>query len=208
MILIAVPYLPSMPQALLTQMHDQADALEAANAGDVEIVLMDGTIRVSPQAPRYAAHAAARNRLLDTYLRPQHTHVLWIDSDIVRYPSDLVMPLVAMSGGGIIAPLILIEETQTFYDTHGFVEADGRPFGPTPPYARSREELIDCAAVGCCYLAPASLYQAGARYHTTLKHTEHYSICQAARAAGLPVRAWRSLKVEHANLPRYGVAWN
>lgn len=208
MILVAIPYLPSMPDVLQGQMRVQADALYAENAGSLEVRLMDGRVAVPPNAPRYTAHAAARNRLLETYLRPYHTHVLWIDSDLVRYPIDLPSLLLDVADGGIAAPLVLIEETQTFYDTHGFVALDGRPFDATPPYAKQRDELIDCQAVGCCYSAPASLYRDGARYHTTAGHTEHYSVCQAARAAGLPVRACRSLRVEHANLPRYGVAWN
>jgi hypothetical protein len=206
-ILVAIPYLPSLPHAILDQMHAQVDAMESANEG-LDVVLMDGTSTTPPNAPRYTAHAAARNRLLDRYLRPHHTHVLWIDADLVRVPATLPMQLIERSDGGIIAPLVVIEGTQTFYDTHGFIEVSGRAFGATPPYTTQRDEVIDCLSVGCCYLAPAELYLGGVRYHTTSGHTEHWSVCQAALAHGLPVRACRSLKVEHASLPKYGVAWN
>ena len=207
MILVAIPFLPALPQPLITRMRANADALYEANAGELEVVIMDGTTHPAPGAPRYSGHAAARNKLIDTYLKPDHSHVLWIDSDIVSYPLDLVDQLHAM-GDGIVAPLVLIEETQTFYDTHGFVDVDGRPFTPQPPYARCRENLIPCQAVGCCYLIPASVYRDRARYRTTPNHTEHFSICQAAKSTGLSVQAVRSIRVEHANLPRYGVAWN
>lgn len=206
-ILIAIPYLPSMPQPLHDRMRACADALYEANVGAVEIVLMDGTVPVPPRSPRYTGHAKARNKLIDTYLKPHHDHVLWIDSDLVAYPPELPALLLG-AADGVVAPLVVIEDSQSFYDTHGFVAEDGRPFEAAPPYARERGNLIPCQAVGCCYLLPASVYRDGARYTTTPHQTEHFSICQAARARGLPVQAVRSIRVAHANLPRYGLPWN
>jgi hypothetical protein len=208
-ILVAIPYLPSMPDALMERMRVQANALYEANRGQIEVVMMDGTVQVAANRPRYSAHAAARNRLIDRYLlQPQHTHVLWIDSDITRYPLDLPDQLVNCEELAIVAPLVLIEDSQAFYDVHGFVEATGRAFSSAPPYARCPDGLIPCQSVGCCYLVPASLYYDGARYRATPGHTEHYSLCEAARQRGLPVIACRSIVVEHACLPRYGLAWN
>lgn len=207
-ILVAIPYLPTLPEALLARMRALAAALVAHSPQAVQVVCTDGTVAVAADAPRYSAHALARNRLLDRHLRAHHTHVLWIDADLTAYPPDLPQRLLAVDAQAIVAPLVLIEESQAFYDVHGFIEVGGRAFQSAPPYARQMGERIECLAVGCCYIVPASLYRDGVRYRPTHGHTEHYSVCQAARTQGLPVVALRSIRIEHANLPRYGVAWN
>ena len=155
----------------------------------------------------FSAHAAARNAMLDWHLRPEHTHVLWIDADVVDYPADLPQHLLAADPAAIVAPLPLIEESTRFYDVYGFRDSAGGAPHTDPPYLAGGP-LVPMQAVGTCYLAPASLYHAGVRYAPTAGQTEHWSVCQAAIAAGMPVYALQSLTIAHANLPRYGVAWH
>jgi Anp1. len=149
----------------------------------------------------YSAHAAARNAMLDLYLKPEHTHVLWIDADVVDYPADLATRLHAADSDGIVAPLVLIEGSTRFYDVYGFVDSKGRRMEkPYPPYM----DMSVMSSVGTCYLCPASVYHAGARYGPVEGHTEHYSVC--AKAGRVSVAG--DVVVYHADLPRWGQEWN
>lgn len=153
---------------------------------------------------RFSPHAAARNAMLDRYLHKHHTHVLWIDADLVGYPPDLPSWLHAIEPAGIVAPLPLIEGSARFYDVLGFVEPDGRHAHPWPPYLRDEGELVAMQAVGACYLAPAELFQSGLRYEPVPSQTEHYSVCIAHAVAGYRVSATRAIQVAHADLPKWG----
>ena len=63
--------------------------------------------------------ATLRNALLAEYLQPAHELVLWLDADVVEYPADLVAQLHAANPGGVSAPLVLIEESDTeAFHTH------------------------------------------------------------------------------------------
>ena len=149
----------------------------------------------------YSAHAAARNATLGEYLRPAHTHVLWIDADVVDYPDNLATRLHAIDSEAVIAPLVLIEGTNRFYDTRGFVGLDGGTPRLYPPYGVEGAML----AVGTCYLMPAAPFLAGVRYEPTPEQTEHWSVC---RESGLRVRGTEAVTVFHADLPKYGEAWH
>jgi hypothetical protein len=156
----------------------------------------------------YSAHARARNATLDEYLRPSHTHVLWIDADIVSYPPDLISRLLAPFTAGIVAPLPLIEDTDRFYDVVGFLDIHGKRLPIYPPYLSGDSDLVPMRAVGTCYLIPASIYRDGARYEPTTGHTEHYTVMAAAAEAGMRISCLRSLTIAHADLPKYGEAWH
>ncbi len=148
----------------------------------------------------YSAHAEARNAMLDLYLKEKHTHVLWIDADVVDYPKDLAAQLLARDDAGIIAPVPLIEGTNRFYDVYGFIDMQGRRVDrPYPPYPDG-----EMRSVGTCYLANAALYHTGARYAPTKGHTEHYSVCR--HAARVSVAG--DVVVYHADLPKWGIAWH
>lgn len=160
-------------------------------------------VRVCPEPGDerpFSAHAAARNKMLELYLKKEHTHVLWIDADVVDYPADLASRLYNLDSDGIIAPTPLIEGSARFYDVYGFVDSHGRRLErPYPPYLAN-----PLMSVGTCYLAPAALYHAGARYEPTDGHTEHYSVCRRAKR----VSSTADVVVYHANLPKYGEEWH
>jgi len=73
-----------------------------------------------PGRGRYHNNARARNGLIETYLKPKHTHVLWMDVDMVEVPTDLIEQLTAITTEDIVAPFVLIEGTERFYDVGGF----------------------------------------------------------------------------------------
>jgi Anp1 len=208
-ILVLVPVKPGLSLTLrerATELLQELVLSEQAAHGNY----IDPRIRVCPEqgdGRSYSGHAAARNAMLDLYLEPTHTHVLWIDADLVEYPADMATRLAALSGGGIIAPFVLIEGGTRFYDTIGFVDTSGRHATVEPPYLEGGN-LIPMLAVGCCYLAPAMLFRSAHRYTLTDGQTEHYSICAAALRLGFPVYATRKVSVRHAALPKYGEAYH
>lgn len=148
----------------------------------------------------YSAHAEARNTMLDLFLKKSHTHVLWIDADVVGYPADLATRLLERDAEGIIAPLPLVEGSNRFYDVYGFIKMDGsRVARPYPPYPDG--EML---SVGTCYLATAGIYHDGARYEPTEGHTEHMSVCKKAGRVGVT----SDIIIRHADLPKWGLEWN
>lgn len=183
--------------------------LPDANPGMAFDIRRDSAaVPVPPSPSKYARHAAVRNYMLDTYLQPGHTHVLWIDSDLVSYPADLPTHLAA--AGGIAAPLVLLDQCGTrFYDIGGFIE-QGRRFPLMPPYSLQDGPCWTLDSVGCCYLAPAWLYQAGIRYAPppTDYYVEHWSVMEQARARGVRIVAVPGLIARHAYLPEYGLPLN
>lgn len=202
-ILVLVPMKPSIPDALKKRAEGLLFGLHVKEKkiGKHRLEVHQDFCRETGDGRPYSAHAAARNTMLDMYLKKTHTHVLWIDADVVEYPTDLATRLHAIDAEGIIAPLPLIENTVRFYDCYGFVGARGqRAERVWPPYM----EMTSMQSVGTCYLAPASLYHAGARYEPTEGHTEHYSVCRKAKRVSVA----RDVVVYHADLPKWGEAWN
>jgi hypothetical protein len=109
-----------------------------------------------------------------------------------------------------------------FYDVAGFVE-HGRWARFTPPYFDQPGPVYQLDSVGSCYLVNADLYRHGAKHsldpaarafieaeaewpddsisrnQTGVANcfTEHYTVCQFARNAGLPVQAFADLIARH-----------
>lgn len=212
-VLVAVPQHESTPPAILAKLRACLGRLSEANPA-LELELYEFRNAFAPalgildhRAP-YAPHAAARNALLNLVLRDDHDYVLWLDADLVEFPPDLPQQLLTARRGGqqtnIIAPLVLIEGTTLFYDTHGFRELHGARVQAEPPYFQHPGHDVLLASVGCCYLAPAWLYLSGIRYAPTPNHTEHWSVMQAARDRGVAIHCYPEVVVYHANLPHYG----
>lgn len=185
--------------------------LPDANPGMTFDIRRDAAaVPVPPSPSLYARHAAVRNYMLDTYLAEHHTHVLWVDSDLVDYPADLPTLLSAANPGGIAAPLCLLDKCgPRFYDIGGFIEG-GRRFPMAPPYSLQRGPVWELDSVGCLYLAPAWLYQAGVRYAPppTDYYVEHWSVMAAARARGVRIVALADVVALHAWLPEFGLPLN
>lgn len=184
--------------------------LPAANPTHDLTIIMDAS--VSSDHPRaWARTADKRNRMLGNLCLNRFDWVCWIDADVVDYPPDIVTDLIDAAGDGIAAPLVLVEDMDTrFYDVCAFTE-NGLRFSHDSPYwplsqPAHRVEPVD--SVGTFYVANAGIYRDGARYMDHPRFTEHFSVCQAARAAGRRIVVDRDLIVRHANLPKWGEAWH
>ncbi len=156
--------------------------------------------------------------MLDTYLQDTHTHVLWIDSDLIDYPPTLPR-LLLDAGADIAAPLPLLDPSpvrliayprrEQFYDIAGFIERGTRA-RLYPPWFVQDGPILELDSVGCCYIAPAQLYRDGVRYRppATDYYVEHWSVMQAAKKRGYRIVALRDVIVTHAWLPDYGLEAN
>jgi len=233
-ILILQPTRPSNPPALRARADALLARLEGANTGMAfDICQDDSAVLIPPHPSRYMRHATVRNYMLDTYLKPHHTHVLWIDSDLIDYSADLPTRLLDVAGlvphicpqcgasalqrdcghqwnmpsGVIVAPFAMLDRCHDrFYDIGGFIEKGNRA-RMWPPHFDQQLDVIELDSVGCCYLVPAALYHDGARYAPppTDYYVEHWGVMQAAKRRGYRIVALRDVKVVHAWLPDYGL---
>lgn len=209
-LLILQPIRPNHPAALRAIAAALLARLVLPDGWTAEVRQDDTPVAPPPSPSIYAKHAAVRNHMLDTYLRPAHDRVLWVDSDLVDYPADLVPRLHAIAPDGIAAPWVELDRYPgRFYDIGGFIER-GRRFGVAPPHCVQPGDVVNLDSVGCVYLAPAALYHDGVRYAPppTDYYVEHWSAMQAARQRGIPVRATRALTARHAFLPDFGLPLN
>lgn len=185
--------------------------LPSANPGmRFDIKCDDTTLEIPSHPSKYIRHAMVRNYMLDTYLRPEHTHVLWIDSDLIDYPANIPTLLHEANPDGITAPLVLLDKCgPRFYDIGGFIE-QGRRANLAPPYFQQEGAVVELDSVGCLYMVPAWLYQGGVRYAppATDYYVEHWSVMQQAKRKGVRVCALTDVVVRHAWLPEFGLTLN
>lgn len=118
-VLVALPYSADMLCELRRIMFTQLKAMECANPGfNLRLGLYDKPYVNDMNAAKTKKSgrgvlATLRNALLAEYLSPAHELVLWLDADVVAYPADMVVQLYNANPGGVSAPLVLIEESDT-----------------------------------------------------------------------------------------------
>lgn len=161
-----------------------------------------------PCKGKYDNNAAARNFVVEWFLGPEHTHILWLDVDLVGVPLDIIELLAEVSENDIVAPFVLMEPNELFganryYDVGGFRQ-NGKDFTLDPPYCEGGD-LVKLDSVGSCYLIPAEVYRRGARYAPKGDEVEHPSLMAQARVMGYNVYGRRDVIVRHAFLPYYGL---
>jgi len=212
-VLVATPARPATAPVFLTMSESIYDSL---TYGRRERAFCDDPLPVSANGTgKYAGHAASRNRLIDLFLTDGHTHVLWLDVDLVTVPANLIERLLAISSEEIVAPHIYVERVDParpssfrnggwFYDTGAFIQR-GQTRHMWNPNLPGLQEMD---SVGCCYLAPAALYRTGARYAPEGDEIEHLSLMRQAKERGYRILTTDSILVEHCYLPKYGEPWH
>lgn len=212
-VLVAVPYRDTTPTVFVS---GTCEHFARMSHPEKQLALVPNAF--PREARKYGPNARARNHLIETCLCESHTHVLWLDVDLVRVPVDLIERLLAISDTDIVAPFVFMETLDArkpagfenggwFYDTGGFIQ-NGLDARAWPPHFSGDTRLMELDSVGCCYLAPAWLYREGLRYQPNGDDVEHKSFMKAARERNVKVLATSTLTVEHAYLPRYGEAWH
>lgn len=160
----------------------------------------------------WAAESNARNNVIDKYLKPEHTHVFWIDTDVVEFEPDIIEKLAELTDQHVVAPYVFIEDNDAwlfkrFYDISCFVDLDGKCFNYAEPYNNlPRQDLQQVSSVGTCFLMPADIYREhGLRYDPFHEKNEHIPLFDKARAIGYKVYVTPKVEIRHAFLPKYGL---
>ena len=208
-ILVATPVRAPLHPALWARMTALHAELPRANPGlRLDVAVYENRISPPAGSDAFTAHAQARNELLARYLRPDHDYILWVDADVVAYPPDLPTRLLAVHPAAVVAPLVLIEGTQMFYDVFGFRALGGAQVMAMWAPGPGNVSPAQLAEVGTCYLIPAEVYRRGAGYTPTPGHTEHASVMAAARAFQCPVLCDTTTTIYHADLGTLGLPWH
>ena len=119
-VLIALPYSDFMPCTLREKMFSLLKAMECANPGwNLYLALYDEPYHNEMDAQKTKMSgrgvlAHIRNIVIERYLQPAaHEYVLWVDADVVDYPPNLITLLHAANPGGVTAPTVLIEDSNS-----------------------------------------------------------------------------------------------
>jgi Anp1 len=212
-VLVAIPYRSGTPRLFLDMACKTFASLTFPQR---ELAMWPNAI--TDERP-YGSHAQARNQMIEMSMNRKHTHVLWLDVDLVRVPADLIERLLEVSNLAAVAPFVYVERLDParnpsrtnggwFYDIGGFVR-NGEPAQMYHPlWADYKGGTIEMDSIGCCYLAPADVYRDGCRYQPVRDEVEHVSFFAQARARHWRVLATDAVTVEHAFLPKYGEKWS
>ena len=117
--------------------------------------------------------------------------VLFIDSDIVSVPNNLLHHLISRNVD-IVAPYVYTNNSKIFFDTYIF-RLNGKGFPQHPTYP---PQLLEMESVGSCLLVKSKvLKECGfANPH----HWLHF--CYFARQKGFKVYADPTIRIEHADV--------
>lgn len=230
-VMIVIPAKPGMHPMLKSRSLDCLREALLYNPG----LQLAATLDYEPEPARpgdstpWSRVTRVRNRLLHSINVERYDYLLWIDSDVVQYPSIMPTLLVAAANGGVAAPMVLVEESNIFYDWAAFVIAGqsltapnerghneergvrvGRQLSQQFPYwpGTPNEVIVPMDCVGTITLVHTDIYRAGVVYEDHPAFTDHFPICQQARALGRPVCVRRDCVAYHADLPRYGEDWH
>jgi len=208
--LILIPMAVNMPAALKAKSLAMIQRMQRPGVQIVVDSRGPGDAGIASNAARCDQLAEIRNALVRDYLRPEHLHVLVMDADIIEFPADLPQQLRKIAGdNAIVGAACYVEGCfPRWYDTGGFIEA-GERARHYPPHFNQSGPLIELDSVGACYIAPARLFREGALYDAANpKYTDHYSVCQKAKKLGMKVLCDMRIRVSHADLTKYGIAWH
>lgn len=196
---VLVPSNPFLHPRLKVILNDNLDMLLEGNPTlDMKVFVDSGPLEVLPEDERPLSKTSRlRNRMLDSIDLDLFDYLLWLDSDLVEIPADLVTTLIRANPTGVTAPLVLIEEPgplgpNQFYDTTAFVlegraneqandtnpYVKGRSIEMFPPYVPNKkpgQELVPMDGVGTCYCMPKRVFsEGGARFTDHPRLTEHW----------------------------------
>ena len=116
-VLVAVPFRESMPDSITERLASLLGELECGSAAAGFQLTLGLTSASAPKESRDLTGrgriSAVRSGLVARFLRPEHAYVLWRDADIVAAPPDLVARLHAANPGGVSAPAVVIEDSNS-----------------------------------------------------------------------------------------------
>ena len=122
---ICIPYLPTMLPYFITRMKANVESM-IANSSDISFSIQYCIDRVGKEETDYTPWsrvARIRNLMISRLDLTEVDYLLWVDADIVSYPPDFVRRALTFNPGNITAPVVLVENSTSFYDWCGFIPA-------------------------------------------------------------------------------------
>jgi len=215
---VLVPLLlrPDGPEAWVKNAEKIKNTLTFENK---DVVIFDE--EVPSYQSKFAAESNARNAVIDKHLKDEHTHVFWIDTDVVEFDAQIIEKLATLINleRDVVAPYVFLEDNDTwpfkrFYDISCFIDSSGDNFDYKEPYnpwmevdhrLGTEQALHPCNCVGTCFLMPASIYKMGVRYDPLDERNEHIPFFEEVKERGFAVWATALVEIRHAFLPKYGI---
>ena len=212
-------------------------AMEVGNPElDIEVFIFDRIVpRIATDKRPLSKVSRIRNMMVaEAGVSAKYDYTLWLDSDVVEFPSDLPTRLIRENPDGVTAPLVLIEEpgplgTDQFYDTTAFVKrgmsnlsedtspfVEGRNIDRNYPYIKPEgcgdydwscpmRTDQELDSVGTIYMVSADIFRVGkAVFADHPSFTEHFPLMEHAWRMGRRVVVSSRTVARHANLPFYG----
>lgn len=180
-VLVHIAYLENQEPHLLQKMLFHAYNLQAHNPL-LDINLYFENDRVNKEVKDYTPWSRVkriRNIMLSRTNLNDYDYLYVIDSDIVSYPYDFVSRAIGLNPNGITAPVMLIENSNVFYDWCGYQKKNHtsiksefrdcimdkscakRNFSLQPPYVNDDSRLVEIDCVGCTYVVPTKVFKEG-----------------------------------------------
>ena len=166
---------------------------------------------VSVLGGKYAREGRARNEAIEKLLKPHHTHVFWLDTDVVEYPVDIIEKLLEFDSNNCISPYVFIEDNEwwpykRFYDISCFITKEDKNFNYFPPYTENDNvEKQEMKSIGTCMLINADVYRAGCSYEPFDPRHEHIAFFEKVIKKGYKIYSTPKIEIKHAFLPKYGI---
>jgi hypothetical protein len=122
---VCLPYLADMLPYFIERMRSNVAAM-VAHCPDIEFVVEYCTDRM-PKEPNdytpWSRVARVRNLMVSRLDLRTLDYLLWVDADLVSYPPDFPRRALTYNPNNITAPVVLVENSTSFYDWCGFIPA-------------------------------------------------------------------------------------
>lgn len=180
-VLLHIAYLENQEPHLVQKMLEHAYSLQEHNPL-LDISIYFENDRVDREPADYTPWSRVkriRNIMLNNTNIDEYDYIYVIDSDVVSYPYDFVSRAIGLNPTGITAPVMLIENSTTFYDWCGYQQKDRtsinseyanqilnkscskRNFNLNPPYVNDENRMVEIDCVGCTYVVPTYAFKNG-----------------------------------------------
>jgi len=171
-----------------------------------------------------------RNVSITMFNTKKFDHVLHMDTDIVFHYDDiekLIRDIDSNNDIGIIAPLIYIESSKTFYDTFAF-RMNKKMFRADLSNIKkdniiSVDEIFEVDSVGTLYICRSDIFwKYNIKYWTELREADESDIhphkkyeseqvvfCSNVKEiTRYKVMVDHSIRIDHVDLEKYGKSWH
>ena len=129
---------------------------------------------------------------------------LFIDDDIIDFPSDLLKTLTE-ANKDVVSPYVYLDKTyKEFWDTMVFKDIKGVNFTRTNPPSKNSEIPIEVSSAGCCLMYKSDIFVKVPFGNPA----PHMTWCASARRMGYHIWALPYSKIIHADVRKEREPWD